>query len=688
MKHLKLGTKMLSVGLLLIALPMLIIGVVAIYESTQNTSEMAKHDMLTISRSLAGALEIGLTKELQIVQNLSNSNAVIEAAAKVARDGINNSQKEIDLAQKELGKVREATGEHYSNILAVGRNGISFADGFGGKNKGTNVTDREYFKKAINGQPNIGEMGISKTKGTVICLAAAPIRVGKDNQPIGEISTGLEFGFFSDIIGAAKIGKGGYAAIVDRNGLSIYNPARKEGILKVSISQIKGMEPLMKLVGSSQEGIAEYVLEGIPKIAAIAPVGITGWSVVTTIPHDELFAPAHFTRNVIIVIGVISLLLASGFFYFFARSLTLPLVNVVEAAQKIAGGDMSVEVSSADRQDEIGTLARAFTHMIQSLKEKAQIADKIAASDLTVKVTPLSDADALGNAFATMVEKLRSQIQQIIEGVNVLASSGSEIMASVSQLTSGAAETATAVSETTTTVEEVKQTAEVSSQKAKHVSELGQRTAEISRTGLKSIEDTVNGMNRIREQMDSIADMVVRLSEQSQAIGEIIATVNDIAEQSNLLAVNASIEAAKAGEQGKGFAVVAQEIRSLAAQSKQATTQVRNILFDVQKAIGSAVMATEQGSKAVEEGVRLSTQAGESIEVLAESVTEATNAAIQIAASSQQQLIGMDQVVSAMENIREASSQTASSTKQTEKAAHDLHNLGQKLQGIVKLYKV
>ena len=195
-------------------------------------------------------------------------------------------------------------------------------------------------------------------------------------------------------------------------------------------------------------------------------------------------------------------------------------------------------------------------------------------------------------------------------------------------------------------------------------------------------------MNRIKEQVESIADMVVRLSEQSQAIGEIIATVNDLAEQSNLLAVNASIEAAKAGEQGKGFAVVAQEIRSLAAQSKQATTQVRNILFDVQKAISSAVMATELGSKAVEEGVRLSTQAGEAIDVLAESVTEATNAAIQIAASSQQQLIGMDQVVSAMENIREAALQMASSTKQTEQSAHDLHNLGQRLQEIVKFYKV
>jgi methyl-accepting chemotaxis protein len=688
MKHLKLGTKLLLGGLLVIAIPIIIIGIVAVYESTQNTSEMAKHDMLTISHSLAGVLEIGLTKELQILHNLSNSNAVIEATAKVARDGIKNSQKEIDLAQRELGKVREATGEHYSNILAVGRDGISFADSFEGKNKGTDVNYRENFKKAISGQINIGEMGISKTNGKVICLAGAPIRTGKDKQPMGVITMGLQLEFFSDIIGAAKIGKGGYAAIVDRNGLSIYNPARKEGILKVNISQVKGMEPLMKIVGSGQEGIAEYVLDGIPKVAAIAPVGITGWSVVTTIPHDELLAPARYTRNVIVVIGILSLLLVSIIFYFFARSLTLPLINVVEASQKIAGGDLSVQVPVEARQDEIGSLARAFTLMIQSLKEKAKIAERIAASDLTVKVTPLSAADTLGNAFATMVEKLRSQIQQIIEGVNVLASAGSEIMASVSQLTSGAAETATSVSETTTTVEEVKQTADVTNQKAKRVSELGQRTLEISRAGLKSIEDTVNGMNRIREQMDSIADMVIRLSEQSQAIGEIIATVNDIAEQSNLLAVNASIEAAKAGEQGKGFAVVAQEIRSLAAQSKQATTQVRNILFDVQKAIGSAVMATEQGSKAVEEGVKLSTQAGESIDILAESVTEATHAAIQIAASSQQQLIGMDQVVLAMENIRESSIQTASSTKQTEKAAHDLHNLGQKLQEIVKLYKV
>ncbi|MCK9392240.1 MAG: methyl-accepting chemotaxis protein [Syntrophales bacterium] len=687
MKHLKLGTKILSVGLLLIALPILIIGFVSVYESSRSISKMQKEDMISIAESLAGALGIGMTEQLMTVRNISYSNSVIAAAEKVGREGEKNSQNEILFVQKELTKMKDAEGDRFSSILLVGKNGIAFASSESGKLKGLNLAGRDYLDKALKGIPNVGSVVISRATGRVICTAASPIYASTGKEIMGVVVTAMELKYLTDIIDKIKIGKTGYAYIVDKNNLYVTHPV-KENILKVNISQVKGMEAVAKMTEQNKSGIVEYELDGIIKVAAIAYESLTGWSIVTAIPTDELYASAHSVRNVIITIGVIFLFLASGFFYFFARSLTLPLINIVGAAQKIAGGDLAVEVTSEARQDEIGSLARAFALMIRSLKEKAQIAEKIAASDLTVKVTPLSDADTLGNAFSTMVEKLRNQIEQIIEGVNVLASAGSEIMASVSQLTSGAAETATAVSETTTTVEEVKQTAELANQKAKHVSDLGQKAAEISRTGLKSIEDTVNGMNRIREQMDSITDMVVRLSEQSQAIGEIIATVNDIAEQSNLLAVNASIEAAKAGEQGKGFAVVAQEIRSLAAQSKQATTQVRNILFDVQKAIGSAVMATEQGSKAVEEGVRLSTQAGESIDTLAESVTEATNAAMQIAASSQQQLIGMDQVVLAMENIREASAQTASTTKQTERAAHNLHSLGQRLQEIVKLYKV
>src|SRR5205823_2563408 len=139
------------------------------------------------------------------------------------------------------------------------------------------------------------------------------------------------------------------------------------------------------------------------------------------------------------------------------------------------------------------------------------------------------------------------------------------------------------------------------------------------------------GMQRIRNQMTSIAESMMRLSEQSQTIGEIVAAVEDLSEQSNLLAVNAAIEAATAKEHGKGFAVVADEIKHLADQSKEATKQVRTILRDIQKATAAAVLATEEGTKSVEAGVAQSAQAGESIVALVERIDEAAQAATQIA---------------------------------------------------------
>ncbi len=278
--------------------------------------------------------------------------------------------------------------------------------------------------------------------------------------------------------------------------------------------------------------------------------------------------------------------------------------------------------------------------------------------------------------------------QEMREGANVLASSASEIVATTSQVAAGAAETASAVSETTATVEEVKQAAGISSQKAKYVSDSAQKVSQVSQAGCKSVESSIQGMQRIQEQMESIAESIVSLSEQSQAIGEIIASVNDLTEQSNLLAVNAAIEAAKAGEQGKGFAVVAQEMKSLAVQSKQATAQVRTILGDIQKATSAAVMAAEQGSKAVDAGMKQTTEAGESIRLLADSISEAAQAATQIAASSQQQMVGMDQVALAMNSIKQASLQNAGGTKQAESAAHNLSELGQKLIRVLEQYRI
>ncbi|MCJ7523798.1 MAG: methyl-accepting chemotaxis protein [Candidatus Aminicenantes bacterium] len=353
--------------------------------------------------------------------------------------------------------------------------------------------------------------------------------------------------------------------------------------------------------------------------------------------------------RIFLIVGAAAFLFGLLMIVLLNQVIVKPLSQIAGAATRLASGDLDITLTADKRSDEVGALAQAFNRM---------------------------------------VENLRSTITGITESVALLSSSSSEILAATTQVASGTAENASAISETTSTVEEVRQTAQLSSQKGKNVADSAQHLEKVSKSGQNAVEETKVEMGRIREQMESIAQTVVRLSEQGQSIGGIIASVTDIADQSNLLAVNAAIEAARAGEQGKAFAVVAQEIKSLAEQSKQATTQVRSILTDVQKATSAAVMATEQGSKAVDAGVKQSAQAGEAIRVLAESSTVAVQAAMQIVASSQQQVVGMNQIGTAMENVNQAGAETAASMKQAEIAAKNLHELGQKLKGLVEQFKV
>lgn len=351
----------------------------------------------------------------------------------------------------------------------------------------------------------------------------------------------------------------------------------------------------------------------------------------------------------ILAAGAAILALSLVLVIFLTRAIAGPLKELSDATARVAAGDLTVTVSVADRKDEIGVLV---------------------------------------SAFRKMVDSLRGMTREMGEVASVLATSSAEMLASVAQLTAGATETASAVRETASTVEEVKQTAIVSAQKAKNVLERSQMADQAALSGKRSVEESIELMKRIQGQVASIADSIVRMSEQSQAIGEITSVVNDLTEQSNLLAVNAAIEAAKAGEQGKGFAVVAQEIRNLAEQSKQATAQVRTILGEIQKATTAAVMVTEQGSKAVDAGAQQSTRSREAIEALMASVDEASQAATLISASSQQQLVGMDQVTLAMESIETGTRQTSDSSRQLEAMAATLHQLGEKQKELSSRYKV
>ncbi|NLA30547.1 MAG: methyl-accepting chemotaxis protein, partial [Methanomicrobiales archaeon] len=278
--------------------------------------------------------------------------------------------------------------------------------------------------------------------------------------------------------------------------------------------------------------------------------------------------------------------------------------------------------------------------------------------------------------------------EELYEGVSVLSLASNEILAVTTQLATASSQTAATVNETSDSVESVRKKTELVNQKTKGVSEKAMKALEVSKGGQRSVRETLEGMNQIQRQMDIIRMNVIRLSEQSQAVGEIIATVTDISEQSNLLAVNASIEAAKAGEFGRGFAVVANEIHNLAEQSKKATSNIRAILTDIQQGVSSTAASTEQGMRSVADAVRLTNNAQEAIEVLAQSIAETSQEVLEIATSIQTQASGVDQISSAMENIRDAAQKNLETTRKAEKTAEDLHELGARLKRITQQYRV
>lgn len=397
-------------------------------------------------------------------------------------------------------------------------------------------------------------------------------------------------------------------------------------------------------------------------------------------------ASTHQAQLTIAIGTALALVLAALAGLLITRNIAQPLRHLTGLAERIRIGDLKGETLPSRRMDEVGVLSRTFERMTEFLRSVSRGAEQIAVGDLRTAVTPQSDQDVLGHAFVRMSANLREQLTGLVQGANVLGSSASQIVASTSQLAASAAESAAAVSQTTTTVEEVRQTAQMTTQKARMVSDSAQKVAQISLSGRAATESMIAGMTRIRQQMEAIATSMMRLSEQGHAIGLIIAAVEDLAGQSNLLAVNAAIEAAKAGEQGKGFGVVAQEIKVLAEQSRKATEQVRTMLSEIQKATAAAVMATEQGTKAVEAGAAQTAAASDSIQSLSVSVSDAAQAATQIAASSQQQLVGMDQVAAAMTAIKQASAQNVASARELEVAARNLDDLGRSLKSTVERY--
>jgi methyl-accepting chemotaxis protein len=490
------------------------------------------------------------------------------------------------------------------------------------------------------------------------------------------------------------------------------NPAKRPVSPEAYRAILAGAEPSIQLVsdGGEQSAVLLGPLLGYGgRIIGVMEIS-KSWT-------EERAAMRRDQASTVVLAGGLALLALTAIYFGIQGLVSRPLHQLTEVATAITNGDISrqVELSS---NDELGFLAEAFNQMTANLRQMveaeqralvaeqqaketlqntvaayATFTEQVAGGDLTARLS-LNGGNAadpltlLGQRLNSMVENLCEMSCQIRGATVNIASAAAEILAATTQQMTGNTEQSSAITQTATTIDEVKVIVEQSFGKARAVAAQAQRTNETSQTGMRALADTVDVMSQIKEKVAGIAQNILSLSRQTQQIGEIIATVNNIASQSNLLALNASIEAARAGEHGRGFSVVALEVRKLAEQSRQATAQVATILNEIQRATNLAVLATEEGTKDVGTGVKQMQKAGNTIQDLDTSIADSATAAQQIVASAQQQSTGMEQIALAIQNISQATVQNLASTRQAEKAAQDLSALAGQMQLLVERYKV
>ena len=278
----------------------------------------------------------------------------------------------------------------------------------------------------------------------------------------------------------------------------------------------------------------------------------------------------------------------------------------------------------------------------------------------------------------------RSLTGQIGAAVQHVRSSSSELQTAANQQVTGAKEQATAMNEITTTINELLATSKQIAESAQRVAHIAEDTAKAARAGDQTVVRTNDSIGSIKRQVDLIVTHMLDLGKKSQQIGGILEIINELAEQTNILAINATIEAAGAGEAGKRFAVVADEIRKLADRVGSSTKEIRELIDEIRAAVNTTVMTTEGGTKAVDAGARQFSDVATAFKEIASLVGTTTEAAREIELSTKQQSTAVEQVNVAVANVAQAARETEASSSQTFQTATQLSGLSRDLMNLIQ----
>jgi methyl-accepting chemotaxis protein len=646
----------------------------ASYFASRKASSELWNELLASSRVIAGSLAgsaSSFSNDLIGAVVLQSKNGKVTRAL---TDGSDTAIADAREALTDLAKFDESI--QGANILDDKGDVVASSDP---KSKG-NFADRDYFKKAMNGEANVSEPLLSRITGKPVCLVAAPVKSG--GKVLGVVYIRVDLGKFSEaFVIPVKVGQSGYAYMTSKAGVAFSHP-EQEKILKLKLSDLDWAKPMRE--GTS--GTVSYMENGVGKTAVFVRDKATGWLAVVTVSQEDIARAEGNVRFANAVFGGAGMLLVCLAITIILNLVLRDLNSCVQYSETIAAGTLNHSLDLR-RDDEVGRLADSLRKMVGSLREMIDTARR-KTSEAEEQTVLARQATAEAQEAKNQAEHARregmlqaaGQLESIVE---IVTSASAQLSAQIEESSRGAANQAARVGETATAMEEMNATVLEVARNAGQAAETAGGARDKAQSGAQTVGRVVTSMSGVQDQTSLLKEDMGRLGKQAEDIGRVMTVITDIADQTNLLALNAAIEAARAGDAGRGFAVVADEVRKLAEKTMAATKEVGDAIRGIQQGAKSNVDGVEKSVRLIEDTTALARESGEALAEIVSLVDLASDQVRSIATASEEQSAASEEINRSIEQVNVISSETSQAMHEAAKAVGELAEQAQQLKSLI-----
>ncbi len=529
--------------------------------------------------------------------------------------------------------------------------------------------------------------------GKELLLTTATAVVQKKGKFQGVVLIDIQIDTIAKRVGAVQVYQSGWAALFTQNGSVVAH--KKNELVRKSIfdtKEISDAAGLRKAMADGKSFMEVHKQDGVESFYYYYPIQFEGtgqtWYLCVSAPLDEVLAEATFISRLTLGISVAALLLSLIVIVLVVRSSVKPLGVLAGVAKEIALGNLNVPINDEKFGGEVKELSTALKNMIASLIENIKKAEQMSA-DALAQSEKAQEATREAEKMRAAAENAKREgmlaaADRLEDVVHIISSASEELSAQIDESERGSQEQAARVGETATAMEEMNSTVLEVARSAGLASDVSGKTKARAEEGARIVQQSVTGILEVQNVSLALKEDMSRLAQHADSVSQIMGVISDIADQTNLLALNAAIEAARAGEAGRGFAVVADEVRKLAEKTMASTTDVGNTVTAIRKSVSESIAQVDRAVSLIASATEMSNKSGEALGEIVNMAESTADQVHSIATASEEQSATSEEINRSIANINDISSQTAQTMQEAARAVSDLAEQAQALSHLIE----